>query len=150
MLYIGSDHRGYKVKEDIEKFLESRKVAFVDVGDKKFKPGDDYPDYSKKVAAAVSKDPAKNSGIVLCGSGQGVCIVANKFKNVRAIVAWDEAVAVASRHDDDANVLCLPADFASPELCERIVAAFLGTKFSFEKAHIRRLEEISDIEHGGR
>ena len=150
MLYLGSDHRGYKVKADIEKYLKSRKVAFVDVGDKKLKPGDDYPDYSKKVAAAVSKDPAKNSGIVLCGSGQGVCIVANKYKNVRAVVAWDEAVAVASRHDDDANVLCLPADFVSPEMCERIVAKFLNTKFSFEKKHIRRLEEISDIEHGGR
>ena len=148
MIYIGADHRGYKIKEDIEKFLKLRKVVFTDVGDKKLVSGDDYPDYSAKVAAAVSKDPAKNLGIALCGSGQGVCTVANKFKNVRAVVAWDEAVAAAARHDDDANVLCLPADYASPELCERIVAAFLDTKFSFEPRHIRRLQEISDIERG--
>ena len=150
MLYIGADHRGFKLKADLESFLKRRKFAYVDVGNKKLSGEDDYPDYSKKVAAAVSRDPAKNMGIVLCGSGQGVCVVANKFTNVRAVVAWNEQIAQVSRHDDDANVLCLPADYVSPELAEHVVAKFLGTKFSFEEKHIRRLEEISDIEHGKR
>lgn len=145
MLYIGSDHGGYKLKEDLKKLLQKRKVKFADVGPLKLNDQDDYPPYAKKVAQAVQKDPDKNRGILLCRSGQGVCIAANKFKGVRAALCWNEAVAKHSRNDDDANVLCLASDFISTEMAEDIILTWLDTPFSFEQRHIRRLKEINNF-----
>jgi RpiB/LacA/LacB family sugar-phosphate isomerase len=146
MLYIASDHGGFEMKQELTAYLKSKKIAFKDMGPKKYSPKDDYPEFAAKVAREVSKRPAKNNGILICRSGQGVCFVANKFKNVRAALSWNERVAKASRTDDDVNILCLPADYVSPETAKGIVKAWLDTKFSFEQRHIKRLEEVQALE----
>ncbi len=145
MIYIGSDHGGFKLKEDLKKFLKRAKWQYVDVGAKKLVKDDDFTPYTTKVSKAVQKNPAKNKGILICRSGQGVCIAANRFKHVRAALAWNEHAATHSRHDDDANVLCLPSDFISTETAEDIVWFWLTTKFSFEKRFIRRIKEINNL-----
>ena len=146
MLYIGSDHGGHPLKEDLKKFLAKQKIDFVDIGPNRLDPRDDYPEFSAKVAREISKDPQNNKGILLCRSGHGVCIVANKFKNVRAALCWNEQVAKASRNDDDANVLCLPSDYISAEIAEEITKVWLNTPFSDEARHQRRIREIKTLE----
>ncbi|MBU6447350.1 RpiB/LacA/LacB family sugar-phosphate isomerase [Patescibacteria group bacterium] len=146
MIYIGSDHGGFKLKEELKNFLRARKIAFRDMGAKKYVEDDDYPQYAIAVAREVKKSPEKNKGILLCRSGQGVCIAANKFKGVRAALAWNERIARHSRNDDDANVLCLASDFISPETAQDVLSAWLDTPFSFEQRHIRRIKEIKKLE----
>lgn len=142
MLYIGADHGGFELKEDLKKELSKAKIAFVDVGAKKFIPEDDFPFYSLKVAEAVSKKPTKNQGLLICRSGHGVSIAANKSKNVRAALCWNEQVAQASRNDDDANVICLPADYISPAVAWRTLKVWLDTPFSNQPRHLRRIRQI--------
>jgi ribose 5-phosphate isomerase B len=146
MLYIGADHGGFALKKDITDFLDNKHIPFVDVGAKKLDPTDDYVDFAEKAASRVSKNAGKDKAILICRSGHGVCIDANKFKNVRAALCWDVSVAQASRNDDDANVLCLPADYISSGLAEQIVETWLSTPFSFEERHVRRLQKVKKFE----
>lgn len=146
MIYLGSDHGGFNLKEDLKKFLDAEKIAYKDLGPFTLHPKDDYPKFSAKVAKAVQRSPEKNLGILMCRSGQGVCVAANKFKGIRAAVAWNELLAKASRKDDAANVLCLPSDYISTEVAEDIVKAWLVTPFSGEERHKRRLKEIEGFE----
>lgn len=146
MIYIGSDHRGYELKKELIGFLKANRVAVTDTGPKKKNPRDDFPVYVAKVAGVVSKKPKSNKGILICGSGQGVCIAANKFKNIRAALCWNEDVAKQSRNDDDTNILCIPSDFVSAETAEHILEIWLNTPFSKEKRFLRRLKEISEFE----
>ncbi len=146
MLYIASDHGGLKLKEHLKKFLAEEKIAFTDMGPKKFVKDDDYPDYAKLVAQKISKNPISDAGILICRSGQGVCVVANKFKNVRAALVWNTVEAKISRNDDMSNVLCLPSDYISPRMSEHIVETWLETPYSADPRHIRRVKKISDLE----
>ncbi len=146
MIYIGADHGGYKLKEQLKKFLTKKKLEFVDVGAKKLKVGDDYPDYAKIVGKKVSQNPLRNLGLLICRSGQGVCIVANKFNHVRAALVWNEKEAEMSRKDDMSNVLCLPSDYISQKDAEKIVKVWLDTPYSTEARHVRRVKKISDLE----
>ncbi len=146
MIYIGSDHGGYKLKEQLKKFFKKKKLEFVDVGAKKLTPNDDYPDYAKLVAKKVSQNPLRNVGILICRSGQGVCIVANKFSNVRAALVWNVKESKMSRIDDMTNVLCLPSDYISSKLAEQIVAVWLETPYSSEARHVRRIKKINALE----
>lgn len=146
MIYIASDHGGYKLKEQLKKFLQKRKLSFKDFGPAKFKDGDDYPDYGSKVAKQIAKNPVSNVGILICRSGQGMCIVANKFKGVRAALVWNEEEAIMSRNDDMTNVLCLPSDFISATTALAIVKTWLATPYSTESRHMRRIKKISNIE----
>jgi len=160
MIYIASDHGGFKLKEYLKKTL-GNKVRFIDLGPTKFVNGDDYPDYAKKVAAKISSslpsraksrdlsrgmEDSGNIGILICRSGQGVCIAANKFKRVRAALVWNTKEAKASRNDDMANVLCLPSDYVTRSTAVAIVKTFLTTPFSKNKRHIRRVKKIAALE----
>lgn len=147
MLYIASDHGGFKLKEYLKRFLKLEKIRFIDLGPAKFKPDDDYPDYAKLVAEKVSKNPKKDTGILICRSGQGVCIVANKFKNVRAALVWNPTEARMSKNDDMSNILCLPSDYISPHAAERIVEQWIDTPYSKEDRHLRRIKKINDLEN---
>lgn len=146
MIYIGADHGGYKLKEQIKKFLTKKKFEFDDVGAKKLVVGDDYPDYAKLVAKKVSDNPLRNVGILICRSGQGVCIVANKFTHVRAALVWNTKEAEMSRTDDMTNVLCLPSDYISEKEAQSIVDIWLKTPFSTDARHMRRVKKISTLE----
>ncbi len=155
MIYIGADHGGYKLKEQLKKFLSKQgagkdngqKLEFKDLGASKYKDGDDYPDYAARVAKQVSANPLANLGILICRSGQGVCIVANKFKGVRAALVWNELEAKMSRNDDMSNILCLPSDYINSKMAEKIVKAWLETPFSTEQRHMRRVKKISALEN---
>mgnify|MGYP001617018659 CR=1 FL=1 len=146
MIYIGADHGGYKMKEQLKKFLTKKKLEFVDAGAKKLIKNDDYPDYAKLVGKKVSQNPMQNLGILICRSGQGVCIVANKFKHVRASLDWSTKEAKMSRIDDMSNVLCLPSDYINQKEAEHIVEVWMNTPFSTEARHVRRIKKISALE----
>ncbi len=146
MIYIGADHGGFKLKEHLKKFLASEKLEFKDVGANSFKKDDDYPDYAGKAAREVSKNPISNVAILICRSGQGVCIAANKFAGVRAALVWNTQEAKMSRSDDMTNVLCLPADYISPHMAENIVDSWLATPYSSEVRHMRRVKKVGELD----
>ncbi len=144
-VYIGSDHRGFSLKEKISKWLFEWGYEFLDVGANHLNPKDDYTLYASEVASLVSKD--KNSrGILLCGSGVGVDVTANKFDGVRASIGVSANQVKAGRNDDDMNVLVIAADFTGESEVKEILEAFLKTDFSGKGRHKRRLEEIKKIE----
>lgn len=145
-IILGADHRGYKLKESLKQWLTGEGHDVTDMGAQVYTEGDDYPDYAVPVAKAVTGDPSLR-GIVLCGSGVGMAVAANKMPGVRATVAHDVALAKASRADDDTNVLALGADFIDEATAQQVVSAWLATPFSGEERHLKRLEKISKLEH---
>lgn len=143
-IIIGSDHAGYKVKEKLKKYLAGKKIKFEDIGTDSEKPVD-YPEIAIKAAKIVAKD--KNAkGILVCGSGIGMAIAANKVKGIRAAAAYDEYTAKMSRMDNDSNILGLRGRLFPYEKTKRIVNIWLNTKFSGNARHIRRIEKIKRIE----
>lgn len=144
-IYLGADHRGYQLKEKIARFLFEKGYSFEDMGALSFNPDDDYPVFAEKVASMVASEP-ENRGILICGSGVGVSIVANKFDNIRAGLGISEKQVESSRRDDDINILALAADFTNEAEALKMVLAFLETHFSGEEKHKRRLEDIIRIE----
>lgn len=145
MLYIASDHAGFELKEKIKKFLEEKKVQYQDIGPFQFDPNDDYPDYAVPLVQQVGQEPDYNKGILICRNGVGMSIVANKFAGIRAALSWEPKHAASARTDDNANVLCLPADYISEGRAKNTVAAFLDTPFSQDQRHRRRLEKVAKV-----
>lgn len=143
-IYIGADHRGFKLKEKIKAYINAQGYEIIDMGNVKYDEDDDYPDYAKKVAEKVSQENAR--GILLCGSGQGVCITANKYDGVRAAVGINKDQIQSSTADEDVNVLCLAADYVTEKQTKEIVEAWLNTKFSGKERHVRRVNKIKEIE----
>lgn len=144
-IYIGSDHAGFELKEKLKPYLKKLKYNFTDTGNIKFDKNDDYPIFAARLAIKVSKD--KNSkGILVCGSGQGVCIVANKIKGIRATVAEHIKDATLARNDDDCNIICLPGRAISLDKAKKIVKKFLETEFGSAPRYKRRVNEIKKIE----
>ncbi len=145
MVYLGADHRGFELKKRLKKRLIDEGFNITDLGNDLLNPSDDYVDFAQKVAEATVGDP-KNRGIILCGSGAGVDMVANKIDGVRCALAFDVPRAVQARKHEDANVISLPADILDEESAYEISKAFLTTEFSGESRHIRRLEKMEEIE----
>jgi RpiB/LacA/LacB family sugar-phosphate isomerase len=146
MIYIASDHGGFEMKQDIVAWLSAQKLPHKDLGPVVFSENDDYPEYAEKVAKFVSKNVEHDLGILICRSGIGVSIVANKFKGVRASLCWNEQIAKSARVDDGANILCLPADYVSLETAELITRIWLETPSSNAPRHLRRISEITNLE----
>jgi len=142
MIYLGADHRGFYLKEKIKKYLRDLDYKIVDLGNKKFDKNDDYPDFGKAVAIRVAKSPSNEKGILFCGSGNGMVIVANKIRKIRGALGFNRKAAKMSREHNDANILCLPADFLTENKAKKIVKVWLKTRFSGEVRHIRRLKKI--------
>jgi ribose 5-phosphate isomerase B len=146
MIYLGADHAGFKLKEQIKKYLQSQMVKFTDLGNLKLDKNDDYPDFGFKVAKAVVKDKG-SKGILICGTSFGVCIVANKVKGIRAVSIDNVKDAKLSRQHNDANVLCLSGWDLKLPLAQKIIKVWLDTKFSNASRHVRRLNIIKKIEN---
>ena len=144
MIYIASDHRGFRLKDELKKWLENQHYEFRDLGANKYDKDDDFPDFAFKLAETVAVDNAK--GVLICGSGAGACIAANKVKGIRAGLCTVEKQARAARNDDDINVLCLSADAVSMEDNIKIMAVFLATMFGSEERYIRRINKIKKYE----
>lgn len=148
IIYIGADHRGFKLKEELEVFLKESGYEVFDVGNTTEEAGDDYPDFAAAVAEKVGRDYENSKGVLICGSGAGMCIVANKFPAVRAAMATTSDQAFDARNDNDINILCLAANYTSADEAKRIVVTWLGTPFSGEERHARRIGKIKQIEDG--
>jgi ribose 5-phosphate isomerase B len=140
---IGSDHRGFDVKRRVISVLENLGHEVLDIGPQK-RESVDYPDYAFQVALAVSEGRV-DRGILICGTGIGMCIAANKVHGVRAAPCHDSITAEMSRRHNDANVLCLSADLLGEELIDRMVRIWLETEFE-QGRHARRVEKITKFE----
>jgi ribose 5-phosphate isomerase B len=142
-IYIGADHGGWLTKEYLKKYLTKKNWQVTDLGNTKFIATDDFPDFVRPVAEKISQE--KNSwGILICGTGQGVCIMANKFKKIRAGLGWSVATAKRARHDNDTNILCLSGWSHTHRENARIVEAWLKTPFSQSARSQRRIKKIHD------
>lgn len=146
-IFIGADHRGFELKQHLITWLKSQNHEVVDCGNATHDPSDDYPDFAIKVGEDVVT--AKDSyGIVICGSGAGVAIAANKVIGVRCAQGFTPEGVKNMRADDDVNVLALGADELSVKDAEQMVETFLTTKFSGEERHKRRTDKIFAYEYG--
>ncbi|MHB1612141.1 MAG: ribose 5-phosphate isomerase B [Sulfobacillus sp.] len=140
---VGADHAGWPLKETLVQFLIDGGWDVEDFGT--FGPESvDYPDYAEKVATAVAKGDVER-GLLICGSGQGMCMVANKIEGVRAALAHDVVSARLSREHNDANVLTMGGRFVAPALAEEILQVWLSTSFQGGR-HMRRIEKIHELE----
>ena len=146
MIIIGSDHSGVELKRNIEEYLNSKNIAFLDVS-KENKIDDDYPDIAKNICDKVLKSE-ENRGIAICGTGIGICIACNKIKGIRAANCINAYMAELSRKHNDANVICFGArlyetsDFKN---VKNMIDIFLTTSFEGDR-HIRRIEKINELE----
>jgi len=141
---IASDHRGFQLKEQLAALLASKQHEVEDLGTNG-PDSVDYPDYAALVARRVSQGRA-DRGILICGSGIGMAIAANKFPGVRAAPCADEIAAEISRRHNDLNVLCLSADMLSPRIAERMVEVWIDAPFEGGR-HERRVAKIADLEN---
>lgn len=144
-VYIGADHGGYKLKEELKKYLGEMGYEVEDMGVYTPDPEDDYPDFVFPTGERVAQNPG-SMGIVIGRSGNGEAIAANKVRGIRAALCWNEEVAKKAREHNDANVLSLGADYIDSETAKGIVKTFLETPFSGEERHKRRIERISSYE----
>ena len=142
MIYIGADHRGYDIKEKIKSYLKDQELEHEDLGNFKYEENDDFPEFANLVVEKVLEDPEKNRGILICGSGVGMDMAANRNKNIRSALAMTPEMAIASRKSDNTNILSLGADFVGEKKVEEIIEAWLGASFSGEERHQRRLTRI--------
>jgi ribose 5-phosphate isomerase B len=142
---LGSDHAGYDLKQRARGWLRQRGAEVVDLGPQTLDPADDYPDYAQKVAESVVRGEA-DLGLMICSTGVGSCIAANKVAGVRAALCSDTSCARMSRSHNDANVLCLGAHVVDAALARDILDTWLDTPFSGDERHLRRLDKIALIE----
>jgi ribose 5-phosphate isomerase B len=137
---IGADHAGFKLKEIIKGYLEKDKIEYKDFGTNS-EASVDYPDYAYPVADAVAAKEF-DRGILICGSGVGVCITANKVKGIRAVQVYNTYTAKQSREHGDANVICLAGKQLSKEEAFKILDVWIKTEFSGGERHLRRIRKI--------
>ena len=142
---IGADHAGYPLNERVMRELDAAGHQIVDFGTHVGSRPDDYPDYALKVGRAIQANEAE-IGIIVCGSGVGAAVAANKLLGIRAALCGDTYSAHQSREHDDCNVLCLGARVTGEELAMEIVRAFVAARFTGEERHLRRLRKIEAIE----
>ena len=145
MIYLGSDHAGYELKQDVMRHLKEQEVESEDLGNTELDKNDDYPDYGFAIAEAIRKQFG-SYGILICGSAQGVCIAANKVPGVRAAHVKTVKEARLIREHNNANVICLSGWEQTIEDVGPLIDAFLGTPFSDEERHHRRVGKITDYE----
>lgn len=145
MIYIGSDHRGYKLKQVLKKYLKEFDYPHEDLGNSVYDPNDDYPDFAKLVAKKVAgEDDSK--GILICGSGVGVVVAANKIKGIIAGTMFDVEQVKASVADENTNVIGLSNDYSSEDKNLAIAKAFIESKFSGIERHVRRINKMKKLE----
>jgi ribose 5-phosphate isomerase B len=145
-IFVGADHNGFHLKADLIAYLTKRGHEVIDEGDKDLKPNDDFPQFASQVVSAVLADDDKQArGVLICGSGQGMAMAANRYKGIRASLVWDVQEAKMSRNDDDSNILCLPARVLSQNSSEAIIDTWLETPFAQAPRFERRIKELDDL-----
>ena len=145
IIAIGADHAGYELKQDVGDYLRGFGHSVLDLGADNANTRDDYPDYSEAVGLAVL-DRRCDRGIVICGSGVGASVAANKLPGIRACLCHDTYSAHQGVEHDDMNVLVLGARVIGTEMAHELVRAFIGAEFSGEERHRRRLAKVKALE----
>lgn len=145
-IVLAADHRGFKIKEGIKDFLSAGGYEVEDVGARRYEGGDDYADFAEEAVKRMLSFGNDARAILICGSGHGMDIVANKHRGVRAALVFNNAVARQSREHEDANVLILASDWLATQEAEEIVKVWFTTPFSGEERNVRRLKKIEKIE----
>lgn len=145
-VYLGADHNGFELKVQLKAYLQKLGYDVVDEGDDHVDPQDDFPQFAARTITALKGSADQTAkAILICGSGQGMCMAANRFKGIRASLCWDEAEARASRNDDDSNVLCLPARYIDLQRAETIAKVWLETAFAGAPRFKRRIREMDEL-----
>ena len=144
-LVISADHAGFPLKEEVRAYLAKAGHEMVDLGAYNGNSPDDYPDFAEKVGEAINQGVAKR-GILICGSGVGVCVAANKIPGIRAGMCHDTYSAHQGVEHDDMNILVLGARVVGAELAKELARVFLRARFTGEERHVRRLAKVSAIE----
>ena len=142
---VGADHAGFPLKEKMLETIREAGHQVIDCGAEQMIPGDDYPDYAERVALAI-RDGQADRGVLICGSGVGASVAANKFVGIRAALCHDTFSAHQGVEDDSMNILCLGARVVGPSLAEELVNAFLRARFSNAERHARRLAKVISFE----
>lgn len=145
-IFIGADHNGYVLRNQIIDYLRRARYEVDDLGDVKLDPDDDFPQFAGRVVSKMlASDDPDPRGILICGSGQGMCMAANRFKGIRASLVWNVEEARAARNDDDSNVLCLPAHLLNKEEALLITETWLNTPFAGAARFVRRLKQLDEL-----
>ena len=147
-IVVACDHGGFTLKEEVLELIKSTDHDVVDLGAHRYDVDDDYPDFARYVGQAIQHGQA-DRGIIICGSGVGVCVAANKLKGIRAGLCHDTYSAAQSVEHDDVNVLCLGARVVGSGLAMDLIQSFLSASFTGESRHRRRLEKVIAIEAAG-
>lgn len=147
-IYLGADHNGFALKERVFAYLAKQKYSVQDVGDAELDPTDDFPEFAQMAAIKIIGDDSKDPrAILICGGGQGMSMAANRFRGIRASVVWDAYEARMTRHDNDSNVLCLPARVLEDDdqLWKDIVDTWLKTPFAGAARFKRRNAQLDEL-----
>jgi len=144
-IFLGADHNGFAMKNTLAAVLGKAGYEVSDTGDVQLRPDDDFPQFAEAAVHALLASDADARAILICGSGQGMCMAANRFKGIRASLCWDVDEARASRNDDDSNVLCLPARFMDTDEAVRIAETWLATPFAGAARFKRRIRQLDQL-----
>lgn len=145
-IYLGADHNGFEYKARLAQALELAGHEVIDQGDVKLNPDDDFPQFASKVVhELLAADDPDARGLLVCGSGQGMCMAANRFKGIRASLCSNINEARAARNDDDSNVLCLSSRYLSLEEADAITTTFLRTPFAGAPRFKRRIQQLDEL-----
>lgn len=145
-IFIGADHNGFHMRNSIIEYLKRAGYDVQDDGDAALDPTDDFPVFAAKVVNDVlTSDDHDARGILICGSGQGMCMAANRFRGIRACMGYDRESVKATRKDEDSNILCLAASIADKDTVNVLLETFLNTPFSHLARHQRRLQELDNL-----
>ncbi|HVS58971.1 MAG TPA: RpiB/LacA/LacB family sugar-phosphate isomerase [Candidatus Saccharimonadales bacterium] len=145
-IFIGADHNGFVLKKNLSDFLRRSGYEVVDEGDVKIDSQDDFPQFAGRAVSALLADGDDESkAILICGSGQGMCMAANRFKGIRASLCWDVREARMARNDDDSNVLCLPARVLDEREAQSIMVTWLNTSFAGAPRFKRRIQQLDEL-----
>lgn len=143
-VFVGSDHRGFRLKTLVVEYLRAHNYEVEDVGDSILDPDDDFPVFASRAVHKVLEHGGR--AILICGSGQGMAIAANRFRGVRAVLGWSAAAARESRNDEDSNVLALPAEIMHNKTdWQSIIETWMSTPFAAEARYKRRLRQLDEL-----
>jgi ribose 5-phosphate isomerase B len=146
-IYIGADHNGFAYKQKLTEFLIRSGHQVIDSGSITLDLEDDFPLFASKVVSQLRTDKdTEAKGLLICGSGQGMCMAANRFKGIRASLCWNVEEARSARNDDDSNILCLSSRYSEITDVEAIITTWLSTPFAAAPRFIRRLEELDNLQ----
>lgn len=143
MIYLGADHRGFELKESVKRWLRTKGWEFIDLGNEKLDSEDDFPDFALSVVKKIKK--AGDFGILFCGSGVGMDIIANRFKHIRCGLGFTPQQTRIAKRDDNINCLAIPADFSTEVEARAIIEMFLETNFTGTEKYLRRVKKIEKI-----